>query len=105
MLKAITRQLITLIAMFSLTLNSQAWRSSLYPADWTPGAKNIEGLFLHDFSYAGYHQGAKSIPENLPRQATPISPPSGPAQRLFQEPPAKSNFLAATLPGPPGENH
>ena len=27
--------------------------------------------------------------------ATPISPPSGPAPRLFQEPPAKSKFLAA----------
>jgi hypothetical protein len=25
---------------------------------------------------------------------TPISPPSGTAQRLFQEPTAKSNFLA-----------
>jgi hypothetical protein len=25
--------------------------------------------------------------------ATPLFPPSGPAQRLFQEPPAKSNFL------------
>jgi hypothetical protein len=28
-------------------------------------------------------------------ESTPISPPSGPAPRLFQEPPAKSKFLAA----------
>jgi hypothetical protein len=27
---------------------------------------------------------------------TPFSPPSGPAQRLFQEPPAKSKFLAVS---------
>jgi hypothetical protein len=30
-------------------------------------------------------------------QATPISPPSGPSQRLFQETPAESKFLAAVL--------
>jgi hypothetical protein len=29
-------------------------------------------------------------------ESPPISPPSGTAQRLFQEPPAKSNFLAYT---------
>ncbi len=29
---------------------------------------------------------------------TPFSPPSGPAQRLFQEPPAKSKFLAVPFP-------
>jgi hypothetical protein len=36
---------------------------------------------------------------------TPISPPSGPAQRLFRRLPAKSKFLAAPLPGAPGERH
>jgi hypothetical protein len=91
MLKAITRQLITLIAMFSLTLNSQAWRSSLYPADWTPGAKNIEGLFLHDFSYAGYHQGAKSIPENLPGKQPPFPSPPVRPNGCFRSLPLKAN--------------
>jgi len=38
------------------------------------------------------------------RLQPPISPPSGPAQRLFQEPPAKSKFLAATGHSPPGED-
>lgn len=33
------------------------WRSSLYPADWTPGYADAEGRRLHDFSYAGYHHG------------------------------------------------
>ena len=28
---------------------------------------------------------------------TPFSPPSGPAQRLFQGPPAESKFLAVSL--------
>jgi hypothetical protein len=31
----------------------------------------------------------------LPGTKTPFSPPSGPPQRLFQGPPAKSKFLAA----------
>jgi hypothetical protein len=30
----------------------------------------------------------------LPGTSTPFSPPSGPAQRLFQGPPAESKFLA-----------
>ena len=36
---------------------------------------------------------------------TPLFPALQSGQRLFQEPPTKSNFLAASLPGPPGENH
>ena len=39
------------------------WRSSLYPEDWRPGYTDEQGRFLHDFSYAGYHQGEKAIPE------------------------------------------
>jgi hypothetical protein len=38
------------------------WRSSLYPEDWTPGYKDSQGRFLHDFSYAGYHCGEAEIP-------------------------------------------
>lgn len=42
------------------------WRSALYPADWLPvnegGAKDAQGRFLHDFSYAGYHLGENAIP-------------------------------------------
>lgn len=36
---------------------TSAWRSALYPEDWTPSFTSPEGLFLHDFSYAGYHHG------------------------------------------------
>jgi hypothetical protein len=43
-----------------------SWRSSLYPANWEPGYVNEHGEFLHDFSYAGYHRGEKSIPNNPP---------------------------------------
>ena len=39
-----------------------AWRSALYPENWKPGLKDSEDRFLHDFSYAGYHQGEKEIP-------------------------------------------
>ncbi|HEY9250427.1 MAG TPA: glycosyl hydrolase family 28-related protein [Rariglobus sp.] len=38
------------------------WRSALFPEDWTPGYKDAEGRFLHDFSYAGYHSGEKPLP-------------------------------------------
>jgi hypothetical protein len=34
------------------------WRSALYPANWTPAFTNGSGQFLHDFSYAGYRNGA-----------------------------------------------
>jgi hypothetical protein len=34
----------------------EPWRSHLYPEDWTPGFEQ-EGMFLHDFSYAGYRRG------------------------------------------------
>lgn len=39
------------------------WRSRLYPADWAPGHTDEHGLFLHDFSYAGYHRGEKPLPD------------------------------------------
>lgn len=38
------------------------WRSSLYPANWTPGFADAQGRFLHDFSYAGYHRGEAEPP-------------------------------------------
>ncbi len=40
----------------------QGWRSKLYPENWKPGFKDNDDRFLHDFSYAGYHQGEKEIP-------------------------------------------
>lgn len=39
-----------------------SWRSKLYPENWNPGYSDGDGRFLHDFSYAGYHQGGKDIP-------------------------------------------
>lgn len=38
------------------------WRSRLYPEDWTPAFTADDGLFLHDFSYAGYHRGEAPLP-------------------------------------------
>ncbi|MDG1478142.1 MAG: glycosyl hydrolase family 28-related protein [Myxococcota bacterium] len=38
------------------------WRSALYPSDWTPEHTDGEH-FLHDFSYAGYHNGEDALPE------------------------------------------
>ena len=39
----------------------RAWRSVLYPADWTPTVGGPDGMYLPDFSYAGYRGG-----EDLP---------------------------------------
>jgi hypothetical protein len=33
-----------------------SWRSKLYPENWKPGFNDGQGRFLHDFSFAGYHQ-------------------------------------------------
>lgn len=44
------------------------WRSALYPEGWTPAFTDAEGRFLHDFSYAGYHNGEKE-PGALPGAA------------------------------------
>ncbi len=46
------------------SLNSQTWRSSLYPDNWSPGYSDSKGRFLHDFSFAGYHGGMEIIPQN-----------------------------------------
>ncbi|MFN7953244.1 MAG: glycosyl hydrolase family 28-related protein [bacterium] len=42
------------------------WRSTLYPSNWTPGYADSQGRFLHDFSYAGYRNGASEPPTNPP---------------------------------------
>jgi hypothetical protein len=39
------------------------WRSRLYPEDWTPVTTGEDGLFLHDFSYAGYRNGDAPLPD------------------------------------------
>lgn len=45
-----------------LSMDANAWRSALYPDNWTPGFTTPEGRFLHDFSYAGYHNGTTALP-------------------------------------------
>ena len=42
------------------------WRSVLYPEDWTPAFTGREGRFLHDFSYAGYHNGETPLAVDVP---------------------------------------
>jgi len=52
--------------LVSMTAQAQAqarWRSALYPEEWKPGFADAEGRFLHDFSYAGYHQGERPLPQ------------------------------------------
>ncbi len=54
---------LTALGSISLSAAQDApWRSALYPSDWKPGFRDASGRFLHDFSYAGYHRGEKSIP-------------------------------------------
>jgi mannan endo-1,4-beta-mannosidase len=47
----------------SYTTPAGSWRSKLYPENWKPGFMDDNGRFLHDFSYAGYHQGTKEVPD------------------------------------------
>lgn len=56
----------SLFLILLITISSvwaQTWRSSLYPENWTPGMKDSQGRFLHDFSYAGYRSGDVALPE------------------------------------------
>jgi hypothetical protein len=56
-----------LLGLFSALSLSQAqeWRSSLYPADWTPpvGSSFANDKMIQDFSYAGYRRGEAEIPK------------------------------------------
>lgn len=53
------------IGAYEHIIPSQTWRSSLYPENWTPGYADVEGRFLHDFSYAGYHFGVDTLPVRI----------------------------------------
>jgi hypothetical protein len=76
MKKKLSWKLLATVCMFALILSfvvpvesasaGTPWRSSLYPSDWTPGYKDVQGRFFQDFSYAGYWRGEKSIPSTPP---------------------------------------
>ncbi|MGB1014673.1 MAG: glycosyl hydrolase family 28-related protein, partial [Nannocystaceae bacterium] len=48
------------------THDEEIWHSELYPEEWTPGYEGPEGQFLHDFSYAGYHNAEAEFGQDLP---------------------------------------
>ena len=54
--------LLTLLAI-SCPAPEGEWRSALYPEDWSTGFADSQGRFLHDFSFAGYRNGA-DLPKN-----------------------------------------
>ncbi len=49
------------------------WRSALYPDDWTPDFGDPEGPFLHDFSYAGYHNGESPLGAHGPTEIVDVA--------------------------------
>ncbi len=59
---------IMLLCCFTVWQAFGQWRSSLYPANWTPpGSKKsfYNDAFLQDYSYAGYHLGEVSLPSSV----------------------------------------
>ncbi|MDD4688302.1 MAG: glycosyl hydrolase family 28-related protein [Eubacteriales bacterium] len=65
------KKLFALVIAFAFIFNTlvfaedttvEAWRSVLYPEDWAPGFTTGDGLFLQDYSYAGYHMGEEPVP-------------------------------------------
>jgi hypothetical protein len=69
----LTASLLVAACLTALTppVNAQTtWRSALYPSNWTPGYKDAQGRFLHDFGYAGYRRGEAPIPSGPPNGAT-----------------------------------
>ena len=63
------------IAVLLSANGAEAVRSVLYPADWKPGFADAEGNWLPDFSYAGYHQGRKTLPASHKIFADVTRPP------------------------------
>ena len=49
------------------------WRSRLYPPDWSPDHVADEGMFLHDFSYAGYRNGEAPLPDASPEPVIDVA--------------------------------
>lgn len=54
---------------------AKTWRSALYPANWQPNKPDAQDRFLQDFSYAGYHQGERAIPNNPPGLTYDVTKP------------------------------
>ncbi|WP_421876647.1 carbohydrate-binding protein [Marinoscillum sp.] len=50
-----------LFSALQLNAQDQPWRSELYPFSWQKGYE-VNGKFLHDFSFAGYHKGELALP-------------------------------------------
>jgi hypothetical protein len=63
------------------------WRSALYPEDWAPGFA-LGDAALHDFSYAGYHNGEDPLPSTA-------SWPRFDAQSHGADPTGKADSTAA----------
>jgi len=65
--KAVIGFLVLICAFYAMhglsELPASRWRSALYPSDWTPEWSDLNGNFLHDFSFAGYRRGEVNIPE------------------------------------------
>lgn len=65
------------VLAFPVAAAGQAWRSELYPADWTPGFEGPRGGSLPDFSYAGYRRGEEPIPSPTGPVVDVTAPPFG----------------------------
>ena len=51
--------------MIPAAVHAQAWRSTLYPENWTPPGETVfftSDKLIQDFSYAGYRRGEEPIP-------------------------------------------
>jgi len=53
--------------------DASRWRSQLYPADWSPDRVPADGRALHDFSYAGYHNGAGPLGATIPARVIDVA--------------------------------
>ncbi|HEO71277.1 MAG TPA: hypothetical protein ENN80_08440, partial [Candidatus Hydrogenedentes bacterium] len=68
-----TRCFAALCLFVCLATSAEVWRSQLFPETWTPGYEDAEGRFLHDFSYAGYHNGEEPLPETPPGEVFDVT--------------------------------
>ncbi len=87
----------------------EPWRSALYPETWTPDHTGPDGRFLHDFSYAGWRNGADGEPMVTPGFVADVTTfgadPTGAADATAAIQAAIDAASAAAAPGAHGVVH
>lgn len=88
--------------MREMGLPDGPWRSQLYPDDWTPEHTGPDQTFLHDFSYAGYHNSERELGSMGPEQIFDVTDYGADATGTMDTAAAIQNAIDAAGAAPMG---